>query len=200
MLKLLLYIKHKFHFIWDLMEWLNGAVFKWLYYKDIEKCEEVSLSKYGNNGFRYQKIQKHELEKLCAFFEAQSEETYTYFKPHGFDLKSLQKLYKNSSFYMFGVFDQNEIVGYFMIRFFINKNAIVGFFVDPKQQGKGIAKTMGRIMFEICWNNHFKVFATVSKLNLPALKSYKSINNYCIIKEINKEYLFIEFKRENEKY
>lgn len=182
------------------MEWVNGILFQWFYFKNIEKSVAESISKYGKNGFRYQKIQEHELEKLCAFFKAQSEETYTYFKPHGFDIKSLKKLFKNRSFFMFGVFDHDQIVGYFMIRFFIHKKATVGFLVDPKQQGKGIAKTMGRIMFDICWNNHFKVYATVSNLNTPALKSYKSINNFVVVKKLTKDYLFIEFRRENEKY
>ena len=200
MIKLLLYIKHKLHFLWKLMEWLNGVVFKWLYYKDIEKRVEISISKNENNGFRFQKIREEDLEKLSVFFNSQNEENYTYFKPHSFELKSLQKLYKNSSFYMFGVFDLDKIVGYFMIRFFINKKAIVGFFVDPKQQGKGIAKTMGRIMFDICWNNHFKVFATVSKLNIPAIKSYNSINNFVVLKELEDNFIFIEFKKENEKF
>ena len=200
MIKILLFIKHKFYFIWDLIERFNGAVFRLFYYKEIEKSVLVSISKFENREFQFKKINKSELTQLSVFFNDQSAETYTYFKPHNFDVRTLTRLFNNCSFYMFGVFDQDQIVGYFMIRFFINKKAIVGFLVDPKQQGKGIAKTMGRIMFNICWSNQFKVFATVSKLNIPAIKSYKSINNFVVLKELEDNFIFIEFKKENEKF
>ena len=99
---------------------------------------------------------------------------------------------------MFGVFDKNtqDIIGYFMMRFFVNKKCFVGFLVGSNSRGKGIAGQMGKIMLEICWSNNFAALATVSRKNEAALKAYRKLNNFSILKELPDDYIYIRYEKE----
>ena len=137
---------------------------------------------------------------MSAFFIKQPEESYQYFKPHAFDEKTLLKLWNNPAFFQFIVKDKdNQIAGYFMIRFFANKKAFVGFLVGDEFQGRGIAKQMCCIALKICWANNFQTFATVSQDNTKALAAYRRINDFTILKELPDNYICIEYTKEGMK-
>lgn len=59
---------------------------------------------------------------------------------------------------------------------------------------------MGHIMFRIAWQNGFRVFATVSRDNIPALSAYRAINDFKIIQELPDNYIYIEYLQDKEKF
>ena len=99
---------------------------------------------------------------------------------------------------MFGVFKQDtgELCGYFMMRFFVNRKCFVGFLVDVEARGQGIAGKMGRVMLDICWDNHFTALATVSRKNEAAIQAYRKLNNFSVQKELPNDYICIKYEKE----
>ena len=194
MMRILIFIKHHLSFLWSIAEWCNGLVFSVLYKDKVLETARKVCNDYSGKELIFCCIEKKDISNLSAFFYKQSEESYRYFKPHAFDEKTLLKLWNNSSFFQFIVkTTDNQIAGYFLIRFFVNKKAFVGFLVGNTFQGNGIAKQMCRIALNICWENNFRTFATVSKENTRALAAYRRINDFTVLKELSDNYLYIEY-------
>lgn len=197
MMRFLLYIKHHLGFIWKAVEMLNGFLFSLLWGRKLQAAADEVCRAYSNEQFSYMPATAGDLATLSDFFVRQPEESYRYFKPHAFDEKTLRSLYANPSFFQLLVKDQaGAIAGYFLIRFFVNRQAFVGYLVGKDYQGRGIAKTMCLITFKICWDHGFRTFATVSKENKRALAVYRHINDFKVIKELADDYLHIEYVKE----
>ena len=198
-MRLLLFIKHNLAFVWQIAEFFNGSVFRLVFRKKILASALAVCQQSSCQDIDFRLLQEDDLEKLSAFFSQQPEESYLYFKPHGFDLTSLRKVKKNPAFMMFGVFDKvsGNIIGYFMMRFFVNKKCFVGFLVGEASRGKGIAGKMGKIMLKICWDNDFAALATVSRKNESALRAYRKMNNFSILKELPEDYIYIRYEKES---
>lgn len=198
MMRLLLFIKHRLTFIWSFAEFLNGCIFHCLFRKKILQSAFESCRKFSTDLFELRLLETGEMEKLSAFFLKQPQESYLYFKPHGFEVSALRKVRKNPAFLMFAIFNRNtgDVCGYFMMRFFANKKCFVGFLVDVDARGKGIAGLMGKTMLEICWNNNFSALATVSKKNEAALRAYRKLNNFSVLKELADDYIYIRYEKE----
>lgn len=200
MIRFLLFIKHHLAFLWSIAEWCNGLVISCRYKNALSDTARKICESYSKEDLSFCMVKKNDISDLSAFFYKQHEESYRYFKPHAFDEKTLLKLWRNPSFFQFVVKDKdNHIAGYFMIRFFANKKAFVGFLVGDTFQGRGIAKQMCCIALKICWSNKFRTFATVSKDNTKALAAYRRINDFTILKELSDNFIFIEYTKEGMK-
>lgn len=199
MIKFLILLKKKVPFIWHFIEYINGVLFKLLFETKIRDNAKVVLKEFDNEIFIYRFLTQQDLASLHNLFENQNQDQFIYFKPHDFDLMTIQRLYKNPSFLMLGVFDKQRMVGYFFLRCFLNKKSFTGRIVDEQYQGKGIAKRMGKILHKTAWTSNFRVFGTASRDNLRSISSYKSINNFKIIKELDNNYIYFEYLQTEEK-
>lgn len=196
----LLFIKHKLSFLWSFAEYLNGLLVSWLWGGKIQRQIEICCQKANCEEWIFRSIKESELPALNLFFSSQPDESYRYFKPHGFELNTLRRLSHNPAFRMLGAWSkEGELVGYFLIRFFANRHAFVGFIVGQEFQGRGLAQDMGRVALNICWNVGFRSFATVAAANERALKAYRRINDFAIRKELAGGYLYIEYIKDQVK-
>jgi len=198
-IKPLISLKKRYPALWALVETANGYIFRFLYMDKVKRNAEKNLKDYALEKYEYRFLNNTDLTKLSIFFQNQEQDQFSFFKPHRFDTQTLEKLFKNPSFLLFGVFENEKLIGYFFLRCFINKQCFTGRIVDAKYQGQGIAKKMGKILHHIAWDSNFRVFGTASKENIKSLKSYQAINNYKIIKELNNGYIYFEYLRSEEK-
>src|SRR5690554_3530742 len=155
MIKLLIAFKKNIPFVWLLVEYFNGIIFRFLYHKRIIQTAKQVLENYKGEQFRYRFLKKADLPFLFELFQNQDQEQFKYFKPHAFDEKTLYRLYKNPSFLMLGVFDKDNLAGYFFLRCFINRKCFLGRLVDVNYQGLGFGKRMGEILYNIAWESNF---------------------------------------------
>jgi hypothetical protein len=92
-----------------------------------------------------------------------------------------------------GVFFNDQLVGYFFLRCFINKKCFVGRLVDRNHRGKGIGKTMNDILYHTAWDAGFRCFATVSKNNELVMKAHSQNKHLKVLKEMKDNHLLVEF-------
>lgn len=199
MIKLFILLKKKVPFVWNFIEYINGLLFKLFFDSKIRNNAKIILKKFENEIFTYRFLTQHDLASLHNLFINQDQEQFRYFKPHDFDLATIQRLYKNPSFLMLGVFDNQKMIGYFFLRCFLNKKSFTGRIVDEQYQGQGIAKRMGKILHKTAWISNFRVFGTASRDNFKSISSYKSINNFRIIKELENNYIYFEYLQSEER-
>jgi hypothetical protein len=191
-------IKNKIPAMWNFIETANGIIFYLLYYKELHNNLKGNLEKYSSQ-YVFRFIRKDDLEALHEFFCSQDEEQLRYFRPHKFDLRTLQKLYYNHSYFMMGAFDKEKLMGYFVLRCFINKQCFTGRIIDRKYQGKGISKNMSLILLNSSWAANFRVFSTISKYNVKSLASFPSIAIPRIVRTLDHDYIYYEWLKNTEK-
>lgn len=138
-------------------------------------------------------VDNRSIQELAVFFEAQPEDAFQYFRPHAFDEITLRKLQKRKSFLMFCVRNpEKRIVGYFFLRCFFIGKAFLGKMVDENSQGKGIGTMMCLCAMDIANMIDVRMFETISKENIPSLRSTQKVLNVRIVEELQNGYLYIE--------
>ena len=192
MVRFLKWLKMKLPFIWLWIETINGWLVSLVYGKRIARATAEVLRHYEAEPFSYRCISAADVAPLSRMLTSQADEYMRFFHPHGFDEATLMRLLKNKSVLMLGTFKDDEIIGYYFIRFFANGQCFRGNFVDANHQGNGIGGIMVRQMTEIGLAAGFRVFATVSKRNLSSMASTEAYNEIKIIKELPDDDMLIE--------
>ena len=185
------FIKERFGFIWDMVEWGNATVFSLMKGNAMKKIP--SLLKECSDKYEIRLAEVTDVDGLVQFFAKQPEESFTFFKPHEFDAKVVKKVVKNKAFMTFVVKEQDEIVGYFFLRCFVNGKAFRGKMVDKDHQGRGIAKLMGVAMTKVATTLGVRMFGSISPENYASLASAKASNEIKIHKTLENGYYYIEF-------
>ncbi len=196
MLRLLIYIKHRFHFLFAIADYLNALLFTLLWKKKVANSIRQVLSKESADDNTFRLIKEQDLKKLELFFKRQPSESFIYFKPHAFDLHTLKQQYRNNAFIMFGMFDnQGDIIAYSFLRCLINKRAFRGKIVDMDHQGKGYAKKMCFLLTMICQQCGFRLFATISRDNIQSIASSQAVNRIHPVRNLSDNYVYVEYLR-----
>ena len=87
-------LRDKLSWLWNIIEWINGVAF---YIRYGKRLKALTLSSIPN-GYDIVPIKSIPTSDLVTFFEHQPEDAFTYFRPHGFDAKSIKLLQRNKAF------------------------------------------------------------------------------------------------------
>ena len=186
------FIKDKYSFMWDAVEWVNACVFSIQHKETLKKRPEL-LNRISNDTFTMRMTEESDATKLEKFFKEQPDSSFEFFKPHAFDRESIQKILKNIAFQTFVVTEHDEIVGYFFLRSFINGKCFRGKIVDKDWQGRGIAKQMGVAMTKVAQCLDLRMFGSISPENYASMASAKASNYIKVHKTLENGYFYIEF-------
>jgi hypothetical protein len=191
--KFLIFIKHHFRFLWKIIEWGNGFLFSSLYKTRLENILQGLFEELTVPRFSYKRLIARDIQPLHYLITGQPASDLEYFRPHGFDISSLDKQFRNPSFLMMGTFDGEKIVGYFFLRFFATGKCFVGRLIDQNYRGKGIGETMNTIMYEVAWRMGFRCLSTISRHNTSVMKAHAKNPTMIVLKELQNDYLLVEF-------
>jgi hypothetical protein len=191
--KFLIYIKHHFGFIWQVIEWINGVLFLLFYKSRLEKILPGVFKDCVVPPYSYRRLDLPDANLLYNLIHSQKDSDLEYFKPHGFDLDSLRKLFTNRSYFIMGAFDKENLAGYFFLRFFANKKCFVGRLIDKDYRGSGMGSVMNKIMYELAWRMQFRCLSTISRNNTAVMCAHAKNPSMIILKELPNDYLLVEF-------
>lgn len=183
-------LRDKFRWLWNILEWINGLAFSFRFGK---RLKSFSFSRIPE-GYDIRLINEVSTETLMDFFNHQPEEAFAYFKPHGFDKKSIKRLQRNKSFLGYVLLDKknDNIAGYCFIRCYLHGQGFRGRMVDINYRGKGLGTAMNRILNDVGFGIGLRLFETVSKDNVASFRSAISASNVKVVKEMEKNELFLE--------
>ena len=184
-------IKERCEFLWDAIEWGNALAFSVMYRKGLKRIPEI-LEKYSTD-YTLRLATKDDIPDMVKFFAEQPENAFKFFKPHGFDEKSLKKIVCNKSFITFLVLSGETIVGYFFLRCFVNGKSFKGYIVDYRARGRGISKLQGIAMNKIVEALGVRLFGSISLENPASLAAAKAVNELKILKTLENGDYYIEF-------
>jgi len=189
----LIFIKHHFAFLWRIIECGNGWIFSLFYKSKLEKVLPAVLKELNENEYSFRRLKPSDAEALYKMINMQTLYDLDYFHPHRFDLISIKSQFENHSFLMMGAFEDDIIVGYFFLRFFINRKCFVGRLIDKNYRGRGIGEVMNKIMYETAWGMKFHCMSTISRRNKAIMKAHSKNQSMIIRKELQNDYLLVEF-------
>lgn len=194
MIRLLLYLKHNYKFIWKFIEKCNSLLFNVLYRKAALRNLTTILNSLDLQDYSFRKLEIVDTELIYSLIKSQPQSDLEYFKPHDYERESIEKLFNNKGLLIMGVFRNSNIVGYCFLRFFITGKCFVGRLVDYRNRGKGIGSVMNTVMYNLAWKMRFKCLSTISQNNLLVMNAHKKNNLMHILKELPNNYLLVEFK------
>ncbi len=186
-------LRDKIPWLWDLVDIINSFIFVLRFEEKLKSVEEKVLFSYEvESGMKIYPLSQVATDKLVDFFSVQPEDAYTFFKPHGFDSKSIKKLQKNKSFLAYIFFDGDEIASYCFIRSFFHGKGFRGRIVSIDHRGKRLGTLMNKMMNEIGFGIGLRLFETVSKDNVASYRSALSASNVKVIEEMEHNELYLE--------
>ena len=187
------FLRDKMPWLWDVVDTINSWLFSLRYGRRLKDIESKVMEKYASEtGYEICRMRDVGASQLADFFAVQPEEAYKYFKPHGFDVKSIRKLQRNKSFLAYLVMDEGRIVGYCFNRSFFHGRGFRGRMVDMDYRGKGLGTTMNRLLNDVGFGIGLRLFETVSKDNVASYRSAMSASNVKVVKEMEENELFLE--------
>lgn len=184
-------VKDKFGTLWNGIEWINEILFFLRYNKRL-KCIPSILKELSNDTYMLRMTEEGDAVKLTKFFKEQPTEAYRFFNPHGFDVRSLEKVLRNRAFLTFVATEGDNIVGYFFLHSFANGKGFRGKIVDYRKRNLGIAKLMGVAASKVAACIGLRVFTTISPENYASLASTRAVNDIKIVKTLKNGYYYIE--------
>jgi len=193
--KLLIFIKHHLGFLWRIIEWGNGLAFSALYKSRMQKVLPGVFAEFGLSPFHFRPLTGEDSKALFDLIHAQQAEDLRYFSPHAFDLDSIRKQFSNPAFLLMGTFSEDQLVGYFFLRFFANRKCFVGRLINQEHRGMGIGSIMNNIMYETAWRMKFSCLSTISKQNKAVIRAHSKNKAMKVLKELDNDYLLVEFVR-----
>ena len=172
------------------MESINAWLFSLRYGKDLKSFSFAELP----TGYAVIPMIDVPTDKLVAFFSRQPEDAYEFFKPHGFDMKSIKRLQKNRAFLGYVLQDivNGNIAGYCFNRCFFHGVGYRGRMVDVAYRGKGLGTAMNKLLNEVGFGIGLRLFETVSKDNVASYRSALSASKVRVVKEMPHNELYLE--------
>lgn len=187
------FLRDKMPFIWDLIDLLNSFLFSLRYGRKLKSVEQVVLPQYAQSaGMQIVRMKDIPTNQLVDFFAAQPEDAYTFFKPHGFDMKSLKKLQRNRSFLAYMLMDEGQVAAYCFVRSFFMGKGFRGRMVGMDFRGRGLGTLMNKLMNEVGFGIGLRLFETVSKDNVASYRSALSASNVKVVEELEHNELYLE--------
>ncbi len=177
--------------VWDVAEALNSMAFGVRYAKRLKRVPEV-LAQYSKEPLMLRVAEVEDAEALAAFFARQPEGDFEFFKPHGFDVQSLRTLLKRTSFLMYVVEQDKQIVGYFFLRSFVHGQSYLGKMVDHEHQGQGIGKLMCKAAMDVALTLGLRMFESINRRNPASMRSTGSVLRQVVLQELEDGDLLIE--------
>ena len=183
-------LRDKLSWLWDIIESINSWFFSLRYGRLLKGFSFTTIA----DGYELIPLRDVPTENMVAFFERQPDETYTFFRPHGFDVVSINKLQKSKAFLAYVLIDKetNNIAGYCFNRSFFHGIGFRGRMVDVNYRGKGLGTTMNKMLNEVGFSIGLRLFETVSKDNVASYKSALSASNVKVVKEMPNNELYLE--------
>lgn len=193
------FLRDKLPFIWDLIDVLNSWLFGLRFGGKLTKIEAGLMGRYGEEcGLKIVPMRDVETSDLVAFFEKQPEDAFTFFKPHGFDARSLGKLQRNRAFLAYVLLDNDRVAAYCFIRSFFMGKGFRGRMVSMDYRGRGLGTLMNRLMNDMGFGIGLRLFETVSKRNVASYRSALSASDVRVVEEMEDDELYLEIEKTRE--
>jgi len=189
-------IKQKVPFVYTLLEKASSGLTSFLYRGGIRRAMEAGTltGTVGGKQAVIRCLTVADSEPLTEMLERQPEEHLTYFHLHGFDRDSLRRILRRRSVMTYGLFVDNRLCAYALLKLFPTRKAYLGRLVSPEMAGKGLGKFLSRYLYWQAYLLGFQPCSTINKNNLASLKSHEAVRPFHVVSTLPNDFLLIRFE------
>ncbi len=182
-------IRDRMPWLWQMTDRVNSMLFTLLYGQKVKQIEKM----WGEDvPYTIVPLRNYDVATISCFFARQPAEAFRFFRPHGFDEKSIRQLQGNRAFLAYMLEKDGTLVGYFFLRSFFWGKCFRGRMVDIDWRGKGLGTLMNRLMNRLGLGLRMHIFETVSTENVASLKSAQAASDIRVVKYLPDHDLYIE--------
>ena len=178
------WLQNRCPWIWEGVEYLNAMLCGWKIgqRRHLQTCFLDGVRMAGIN----------DAGCLADFFASQPEESYKWFRPHGFDEKTLRTLLKRKSYIIYVQEEDGEIIGYAFLRCFVNGKCFLGKMVDVNHQGKGVCTNLCAVGMNIAQKIGFRMYESINKDNIGSMRASQKACDVIVVEELEDGDVLIE--------
>lgn len=177
-------IQRKYPWIWEAVENFNAFLC------GLKIGNEQHLQECLSEGVRIADI--NDAGRLADFFVRQPEESYKWFRPHGFDKATLRKLLARKSYIIYMMEEEGDIIGYAFLRCFMNGKCFLGKIVDVNHRGKGVCTKLCAVGMKMAEKTGFRMFESINKENIGSMRASQKACDVIVVEELEGGDLLIE--------
>ena len=135
-------LKYHYPTLWDIIESLNGSILVKAYSIRLKKVKELVLSYAIGQDFSLKYTNLQDNNDIVVFLKSLSEAERAFFNPFPFTLRSINHVVSCGTYQVYLVRNNqnNELIGLFFLRFFLNRQCFLGFVVKNEYRGRGLGK------------------------------------------------------------
>ena len=189
--------KKKYPSIWSFIEILNGALLRLFFRKSLKNIEQkiIDFLKKENISANYASIRN--VISVSKFLNELPSEDILYFHPFDYSKKSLSHVLSCHTYQIYVVYFDNQIVGLFFLRYFINNKCFLGYVVKKEFRGKGLGKKMLQAIIYGVSNSGFALMSTICADNIASIKAHLATGKFEIIEKLSSNEIVLKMKEEN---
>jgi len=189
-------LKYHYPTLWDIVESLNGCVLVKAYSFRLNKVKELVLSYAIGQDFSLKYANLQDNNDIVVFLRSLSEEERAFFNPFRFTLRSIKHVVSCGTYQVYLVRNNqnNELIGLFFLRFFLNRQCFLGFAVKNEYRGRGIGKKMIDAMARGVQGSGFTLMSTVCAENKASLRAHLAGGQFEIIETLPTNEIVLKMK------
>jgi hypothetical protein len=188
-------VKQYLPFLFPLIEWLARGVTRIRFGRAIESAQ-VAATLNGTVGQRAATIRPLGLEdsgRLHAFLDSLPEKHLKFFHPHGFGLGQIKTVLASRAYANYGIFVDDELVAYALLKLAPTATAYIGLLVCPEQGGLGLGKFIVHYLYWQASLAELRTRSTISRQNPGSLRCHEAVSEFRVVAELPNHYVMIEF-------
>lgn len=134
-------------------------------------------------------------ELLLGFLHSLPVSYLHFFRPHGFDRRSLDEVIRSKAFLNYGLFVDNKIVAYGLLKVSPAGSAFIGLLVHPAYGGLGLGRFIVEYLYWQASLSGLQTRSTISRANPASLRSHQAVADFEVVAELPNDYIMIEFPK-----
>jgi len=136
------------------------------------------------------------IEEVVDFLKGLSQAERAFFNPFPFTLRSIYHVVSCGTYQVYLVRNNqnNELIGLFFLRFFLNRQCFLGFVVKNEYRGRGIGKKMIDAMARGVQGSGFTLLSTVCAENKASLRAHLAGSQFEIIETLPTNEIVLKMK------
>ena len=191
-------LKYHHPTLWDIIESLNGSILVKAYSIRLKKVKELVLSYAIGQDFSLKYTNLQDNNDIVVFLKSLSEAERAFFNPFPFTLRSINHVVSCGTYQVYLVRNNqnNELIGLFFLRFFLNRQCFLGFVVKNEYRGRGIGGKMIDAMVRGVQGSGFTLMSTVCAENKASLRAHLAGGQFEIIETLPTNEIVLKMKEQ----
>jgi len=197
MIEIFKMLKNRIPILWNIIEYTNGLLIHLFYGSMLDEISRKMINSKHLLKYKCERAKITDTDKLYQYMKRLGEEDIVYFKPFEFDKSSISNVLASGTYQLYLVYetDGNNIIGFFFIRYFINRKCFLGFYVDSEFRSRGIGKAMIRAIADSIHFSCFQLYSTVCEENQASLNAHLSAAPFEIIERLNSNEIVLRLNK-----